>query len=98
MWPHPDIMLHINPRFQTYDGYKVIMNIWYKGKWGNEKKFPLLFKPGRPFSTKILCKHDEYSVTVDGVLLGAYPNLFSLHTVNTLYIQGDVLIKEVTVS
>lgn len=47
---------------------------------------------------KILCKRDEYSVTVDGVNLGAYHYLSSAHTVNTMYIEGDVFIKEVTVS
>lgn len=35
---------------------------------------------------------------VDGVELGAYHYLSSLHTVNTMYIQGDVFIKEVTIS
>jgi hypothetical protein len=96
MWPHPDITLHVNPRFHTDN--KVIMNSWSKGKWGTEHKYPLLFAPGRPFSMKILCKRDEYSVTVDGVNLGAYRYLSSAHTVNTMYIEGDVFIKEVTVS
>lgn len=98
MWPHPDIMLHVNPRFHASVGYGVIMNSWSKGKWGTEHKYPLLFTPGRPFSMKILCKRDEYLVTVDGVNLGAYRYLSSTHTVNTMYIEGDVFIKEVTVS
>jgi hypothetical protein len=98
MWPHPDIMLHVNPRFYPNAECGVIMNSWSKGKWGTEQKFPLLFRPSRPFSIKILCKQDEYSVMVDGVQLGAYRYLSSLHTVNTMYIQGDVFIKEVTVS
>lgn len=98
MWPHPDIMLHVNPCFHASVGYGVIMNSWSKGKWGTEHKYPLLFTPGRPFSMKILCKRDEYLVTVDGVNLGAYRYLSSTHTVNTIYIEGDVFIKEVTVS
>lgn len=98
MWPHPDILLHVNPRFHASVGYGVIMNSWSKGKWGTEHKYPLLFTPGRPFSMKILCKRDEYLVTVDGVNLGAYRYLSSTHTVNMMYIEGDVFIKEVTVS
>jgi hypothetical protein len=98
MWPHPDIMLHVKSLFHTDPKCGVIMNSWSNGKWGTERKCPLLFAPGRPFSMKILCKRDEYLVSVDGVNLGAYNYLPSAHTVNTVYIEGDVFIKEVTVN
>jgi len=98
MWPHPDIMLHINPRFPTSAEFNVIVNSWSKGKWGNQHKYPSLFRPGQPFSIKILCKRDEYLVRVDGIELCAYRYSSSVHTVNTLYIQGDALIKEITMS
>lgn len=98
MWPHPDIVLHINPRFQSGAEFRVTVNSWSKGKWGNEHKYPCPFRPGQPFSIKILCKREEYSVRVDGVELCAYRYSSSVHAVNTLYIQGDAFIKEITVS
>lgn len=97
-WPHPDVFLHLNPRFLMGSGCCVVLNSWHKGRWGVEQRFPLLFRPGRPFSIKILCKREEYSITVDGVPLGSFSYRSSPHVVNTMFVQGDVVIKEITVS
>ncbi|KAJ9577665.1 hypothetical protein L9F63_005745 [Diploptera punctata] len=95
LWPHPAIFLHINPRFRTST---LIMNSWLKGTWGAEQSCPLHFSPGRPFSLKIKCNRDEFYVSYDGIHIGSYRYRASPHLIKAMYFQGDVLIKEITLS
>ena len=74
------------------------MNSWSKGTWGAEQSFPLLFRPGRPFSLKIKCNPNEFSVFVDGVAIGSYSYHAASRLIKAMYFQGDVLIKEITIS
>lgn len=52
LYPHPEIALHLNPRFQY--GIRsacVVMNCWTEGAWGREERHNgyLCWAPGREF-------------------------------------------------
>ncbi|KAK0181777.1 hypothetical protein PV327_004028 [Microctonus hyperodae] len=52
LYPHPEIPLHLNPRFQY--GIRsscVVMNCWTEGAWGREERHNgyLSWAPGREF-------------------------------------------------
>ena len=74
------------------------MNSWLKGTWGAEQSCPLLLRPGRPFSLKIKCSSDEFSVSHDGKLVGSYGYRALPRLIKAMYFQGDVFIKEITLS
>ncbi|XP_049834573.1 galectin-6-like isoform X1 [Schistocerca gregaria] len=94
--PHPIIPLHINPRFRA--GYTMVRNAWVKGKWGTEEKAHCShFRPGRPFCLKIVCTEDQYSVYVDGSLMDSFKYRCSPQIVDTLYIHGDIVLKDIVV-
>lgn len=94
--PHPIIPLHINPRFRA--GYTMVRNAWIKGKWGTEEKAHCShFRPGRPFCLKIVCSEDQYSVYVDGSLMDNFKYRCSPQIVDTLYIHGDIVLKDIVV-
>lgn len=94
--PHPIIPLHINPRFRA--GYTMVRNAWVKGKWGTEEKAHCShFRPGRPFCLKIVCSEDQYSVYVDGSLMDNFKYRCSPQIVDTLYIHGDIVLKDIVV-
>ena len=52
IYPHPEIALHINPRFHYGNAPAcVVMNCWNEGKWSNEERHEghLSWGPGRDF-------------------------------------------------
>lgn len=52
IYPHPEIALHINPRFHYGNAPAcVVMNCWTEGKWSHEERHEghLSWGPGRDF-------------------------------------------------
>ncbi|XP_031339503.1 galectin-8-like isoform X2 [Photinus pyralis] len=97
LWPHPIIFLHLNPRFNTSAGENVfIRNARYGDQWGPEERtrmFP--FTPGSPFTIAIRRGFDRLSIWVDGQLSGEFKIEGQLTGINTVYIQGDIVLYEI---
>ncbi|KAF5280014.1 hypothetical protein FQA39_LY05395 [Lamprigera yunnana] len=99
LWPHPIIPLHLNPRFNTSSGEDVfIRNARYDGHWGSEERTRnFQFSPGSPFTLSIRRGFDRFSVWVDGQLSGEFKYRGNVNNINTVYIQGDVIIKDIII-
>ncbi|XP_017773770.1 PREDICTED: galectin-6-like isoform X2 [Nicrophorus vespilloides] len=101
VWPHPEIPLHINPRFNSGVGGSNIFvrNAWHRGIWLKEERAPIFpFVPGSPFSLIIRMDRQGYSVWVDGKLTGefVFQSLPVDMTIKCVYIQGDILLNHIT--
>lgn len=97
LWPHPIIFLHLNPKFNTADGENVfIRNARYGDEWGPEERSRTFqFSPGSPFTIAIRRGFDRFSIWVDGQLSGEFKISGSVTGINTVYIQGDIVLKGV---
>jgi len=97
LWPHPIIPLHLNPRFSGVAGENVfVRNAWLDGHWGSEERTRgFQFSPGAPFSLAIRRTFDHFSVWVDGQLSGEFKYRGVVDHINTIYIQGDVVIQHI---
>ncbi|XP_067009722.1 galectin-4 [Anabrus simplex] len=96
IWPHPLVALHINPRFLAEEKSQVIQNAYIKGKWGQEEKTTISrFRPGTSFSMKIGCQRGRYAMSLDGKPSCFFIQRCPPELVNTVYIHGDVWIKEI---
>ncbi|KAF5292532.1 hypothetical protein FQR65_LT01678 [Abscondita terminalis] len=100
LWPHPIIPLHLNPRFNTSSGEDVfIRNARCNGHWGPEEKTRnFQFSPGSPFSLAIRREFDRFSVWINGQLSGEFKYRGVVSNINTVYIQGDVIIKNIVLN
>ncbi|XP_017954351.1 galectin-9 isoform X2 [Drosophila navojoa] len=103
IWPHPIIAFHLNPRFsQTSTGAigKAIVcrNAWYNGSWAEEERSELdtNFSPGRTFSLVIACTANSFEVYVNRQFLTEFKYRIQPDIVDTVYIQGDVKLWNVT--
>ncbi|KAH8323242.1 hypothetical protein KR067_003329 [Drosophila pandora] len=104
IWPHPVIAFHLNPRFSRSGGGAigkavVCRNAWENGQWGEEERSELdtNFRPGRTFSLAIVCTKESFEVYVNRQYLTEFKYKVSPERVNTIYIQGDVKLWNVTV-
>ncbi|KAH8360958.1 hypothetical protein KR093_001321 [Drosophila rubida] len=103
IWPHPIIAFHLNPRFsQTSSGAigKAIVcrNAWYNGNWAQEERSELdtNLRPGRTFSLAIVCSKDSFEVYVNHQFITEFKYQVELDLIDTVYIQGDVKLWNVT--
>ncbi|XP_032592109.1 galectin-8 isoform X2 [Drosophila grimshawi] len=103
IWPHPVIAFHLNPRFsQTSTGAigkaVVCRNAWYNGRWAEEERSELdtNFRPGRTFSLAIVCSKESFEVYVNRQFITKFKYHFNPDVVDTVYIQGDVKLWNVT--
>lgn len=97
IWPHPTIPLHLNPRFCSTLGENVIVrNSWLKGGWGSEERTPSFnFTPGANFKIVIRKDAHNFSLWVDGRMVGEFRYRTREDKINTIYIQGDVFLYSV---
>lgn len=73
-----------------------VRNAWLNGRWGPEERTPgFQFSPGAPFSLAIRRGSDHFSVWVDGQLTGEFKFRSPIEKIDTVYIQGDVVIKQI---
>ncbi|XP_017065612.1 galectin-8 isoform X3 [Drosophila eugracilis] len=103
IWPHPVIAFHLNPRFSKASsgaiGKAVVCrNAWFDGGWALEERseFDTNFRPGRTFSLAIVCTKTAYEVYVDRQFMTDFKYKVSPSVVDTVYIQGDVKLWNVT--
>lgn len=95
VWPHPNIPLHLNPRFGHVGKKNVIIrNSWLNGKWDEEERCitqdPNSFVPGCWFHLCIACHDEDYQICLNKILIAEFPFRINPNIVNTLVIQGDV--------
>ncbi|XP_016979356.1 galectin-9 isoform X1 [Drosophila rhopaloa] len=103
IWPHPQIAFHLNPRFTKASsgaiGKAVVCrNAWLEGAWAQEERSELdtNFRPGRTFSLAIVCTKTAYEVYVNRQFMTDFKYKLSPALVDTVYIQGDVKLWNVT--
>ncbi|XP_017046280.1 galectin-9 isoform X2 [Drosophila ficusphila] len=103
IWPHPVIAFHLNPRFSKASsgaiGKAVVCrNAWFDGAWAQEERseFDTNFRPGRTFSLAIVCTKTAYEVYVNRQFMTDFKYKVSPALVDTVYIQGDVKLWNVT--
>ncbi|XP_030380567.1 galectin-9 isoform X2 [Scaptodrosophila lebanonensis] len=103
IWPHPVIAFHLNPRFSQGSsgaiGKAVVCrNAWYNGNWAQEERSELdtNFRPGRTFNLAIVCAADAFEVYVNRKFITAFKYHVKLDLVDTVYIQGDIKLWNVT--
>lgn len=75
-----------------------VRNAWLDGNWGQEERCPAFhFMPGSPFVLKIVrgVGADYFSVWVDGQLAGEFKFRGKVNAINTVYIQGDVVLNRI---
>ncbi|XP_063908416.1 galectin-8-like [Zophobas morio] len=96
-WPRPKIPLHLNPRFGLDSGEPLfVRNAWIDNGWGQEERTPgFQFKPGSPFIMAIRRESDHFSVWIDGKLAGEFKFRGGVDDIDTIYIEGDVVIFDV---
>ncbi|XP_028128452.1 galectin-8-like isoform X1 [Diabrotica virgifera virgifera] len=97
LWPHPNIYLHLSPRFAYLNTRHVfVRNSWLDGDWGPEERVDKCpFTPSSTFSIAIRSYVDHFSIWVNGQLAGEFKYRGDPRKANTLYIQGDVIITGV---
>lgn len=98
VWPHPNILFHLNPRFGNVGGKHVICrNSWINGKWDREERSENLtdFMPGKTFHLKIACTDISYQVYLNEKLIAEFIFRDNPRLVETVYIQGDIKVFDV---
>lgn len=76
-----------------------VRNAWINGGWGQEERTPSFqFSPGSPFSMAIRRESDRFSVSIDGQLAGEFKFRGPVDKIDTLHIQGDLVLYEVTLN
>lgn len=100
IWPHPNIPLHLNPRFGQHAKKNVMCrNSWLNGDWGDEERCAATdrnaFMPGENFHLIIACHDEQYQILLNGLLIAEYTFRINPAIVNTLLIQGDVKLRQV---
>ncbi|XP_071454493.1 galectin-6-like isoform X2 [Hetaerina americana] len=97
-FPHSEVALHINPRFRSEE--KLILNSWVKKDqgWGEEiyvRKNNLIFRPGSTFNLVIKVEADNFRILVNSVEVAQYTHRANPLHVDTVHIQGDVILQHV---
>lgn len=97
VWPHPIILLHINPRF--HGGHHVICrNSWTNGRWQKEERTDVssaVLCPGKTFKMVIECDYESYKIYLNEQLFGEFNFRCEPSLGDTLNIYGDLVLKKV---
>lgn len=100
VWPHPNILFHLNPRFGSVGGRHVICrNSWQNGKWEREERSENVtdFAPGKAFHLQIACTDVSYQVSLNDKLIAEFIFRDNPRLVEAVYIQGDIKVFDVVV-
>lgn len=100
LWPHPNVHLHLNPRFAAENcEHVVVVNGWMRGSWGSETKYDKCrFRPGELFTVVIYIEEQRYRVTVNGLQQATLDHRASPTLVDTLVVRGDVFINHISIA
>jgi len=98
VYPHPDIALHINPRFE-YGNRSVVLNSFYDNSWGQEQVIGANnpFKPNSDFVLGIRQEATHFQILVNGVRLTNFNYRILASLIDSVVIDGDVTISKVVV-
>uniref|UniRef100_A0A6I8S0A5 Galectin n=1 Tax=Xenopus tropicalis TaxID=8364 RepID=A0A6I8S0A5_XENTR len=95
---HGGTALHFNPRF---DEHTIVRNSHLNGSWGKEERnLPsgMVFSPGQSFVIEIRCEQHAFKVHVNGAHICDFNHrVHSLQQIDTLQIEGDVVLQHVQV-
>ncbi|XP_050077797.1 galectin-6-like [Anopheles maculipalpis] len=100
VWPHPNVLFHLNPRFGSVGGRHVICrNSWLNGKWDREERSENMtdFAPGKAFHLQIACTDVSYQVSLNDKLIAEFVFRDNPRLVEAVYIQGDIKVFDVVV-
>lgn len=76
-----------------------VRNAWLNGSWGQEERCPgVFFNPGSPFFFAIRKSTDHFAVWIDNQLVGEFKFRGKVDKIDTVYIQGDVVVKRVVLN
>ncbi|XP_046734135.1 galectin-6-like isoform X1 [Diprion similis] len=101
IYPHPEIGLHLNPRFLFGSAEPcVVMNCWKNGSWEHEERHEgvLSWGPGREFVLTLACEYEAYTIWLGSKMIGEFRHRVSLESIDTIKICGDVVIYELYVT
>lgn len=102
VYPHPNIALHINPRFSHQGGKHVMcMNSWLNGKWCKEQRTDLEtnhLSPGRQFKVTIETSSECYSISINDIFFSEFLYRYEPSMVNILNIFGDITLEKVWIA
>lgn len=80
-------------------GENVFVRNSYINGWGSEERAPgFQFSPNTSFNMAIRRGADHFSVWVDGKLTGEFRFRGDVDKIDTVYIQGDVVIRKILMS
>lgn len=98
IYPHPDIALHINPRFENGDR-SVVLNSFYNGNWGQEQVIGANnpFRPNSDFVIGIRQDATHFQISVNGARLTNFNYRILASLIDSVVIDGDVTISKVLV-
>lgn len=101
IYPHPQIALHLNPRFM-YGRVPpcVVMNSWHDGSWGPEERHigHLSWMPGRGFLLTIHCEEEGYSIWLGDKMISEFKHRIPSSVIDTLKIFGDVALNDISMT
>ncbi|KAF7998173.1 hypothetical protein HCN44_009571 [Aphidius gifuensis] len=101
IYPHPEIALHLNPRFLFGNRPScVVMNCWTSGSWCREERHEghLSWGPGRDFLLTIRCDYDTYVIWLDNKMIGEFRHRLEPSIVDTINITGDIVLHQVSLA
>ncbi|XP_022913520.1 galectin-6-like isoform X2 [Onthophagus taurus] len=98
IWPHPNIPLHLNPRFNAMNGSDVfVRNAWYDGNWGAEERAPVCpFLAGNDFLVQIRNDYDAFTIWSQGKMIAEFRIKRPVDKIMYVYITGDLELYNVS--
>ncbi|XP_015600752.1 galectin-8 isoform X1 [Cephus cinctus] len=100
IYPHPEIALHVNPRFLYGTSPPcMVMNCWTNGAWSHEERHQgnLFWLPGRDFFLVIRCEYQAFTIWLNNKMIGEFKHRLDPSIVDTLRIYGDVHLYQLAI-
>ncbi|XP_046657822.1 galectin-4-like isoform X2 [Daphnia pulicaria] len=94
-YPHPTMVFHFNPRYEG--GQRTIVMNSFIGSWGSEQRVavPRNLLPGNTFVLAIRRQPSYFEVSVNGSVIATYNHRIAADMVDSVSIDGDVIIHKV---